>query len=110
MAALMLLDDPEQSARGFRPWLAGILLIATVMTRAIGVALPLAVLIVQGVRWRRTRQKPDHIVIGFAIAALLSLVAWEIFTGSGYAADWFRMVSGENPWIPVPLAPAWLSS
>jgi hypothetical protein len=106
MAALLLLDQRDQSEERSRRWLTGMLLIATVMTRAIGIALPLAVLLVSWVAWKRSRQKPDSVVVGLALTALLTAAIWEIYTGEGYVAGWLRMLGGENPWIAeAPRAP-----
>jgi hypothetical protein len=103
LGALWLLDGETRESPqrpGWKLWLAGLLLVATVMTRTIGVTLPLAVLLVQWMRWRRAREKPSLVLFGWAIVALAGGILWEVYTGQGYAAGWFRMVEGIDPWVP----------
>lgn len=112
MAALCLLDgfplrsngaDPGTEEAGPRPlhaWLGGILLVATALTRTIGIALALAVLLVQAIGWLRRRQRPRLVLTAFALASLASVVLWQAYSGTSYAGGWFRMFVLQDPWTP----------
>ena len=100
MAALWLLDRPPSvdATDDARPlsrrdtMLAGTFMIVTVLTRAVGLALVLAVLVAEGWRVVRRRGSANVLLAGFAAAAVVAVVLWEMVgSRSSYAADWFRM-------------------
>ena len=67
-------------------------MIVTVLTRAVGLALVLAVLVAEGWRVVRRRRSANLLLAGFAAAAVVAVVLWEmVVSRSSYAADWFRM-------------------
>ncbi len=109
MAALFLLDSkvaPDSPPPTAPPpgqwwtWIAGLLMVTAMMSRIIGVTLPLAILTVQGLAWWRFGRSPNRLLTGLALVSLGIIVGWEIYTGQGYAAGWLRMIEGSNPWIP----------
>jgi hypothetical protein len=112
MAALVLLSEPggqepqgdlfaRETRRGVgREWLAGVLLLLTVMTRTIGITLPLAVLLVEGRALAARRRRPRPVRVVTALLAIVSVGAWEVLAGRGYAAGWFRMFLLVDPWTP----------
>jgi hypothetical protein len=105
MAALVLLDETTRADRAMsrgtgREWLAGGLLLVTVLTRLIGVTLALAMLVVEAWRWARGA-RPRLSRVAFAVLAGVAVVAWESFGGSGYAGGWFRAFMVVDPWTPT---------
>lgn len=111
LAALYLLDGYPSRGNAsvpgaggvespLRTWLAGLLLLAAALTRTIGVALALAVLLVQAIAWLRERRQPRFVLTGFALAALASVPLWQAYSGRGYASGWFRMFVLRDPWTP----------
>lgn len=121
MAALLAIDTstPRFGARAAKPstnlrdsWplalLAGALLLATVMTRAIGIALALAVLLVEARSFLRKERSPRFLLGCLAIVALVAVVLWDGYTGWSYVTVLFRALFLNDPWLPgsqhLPLA------
>jgi hypothetical protein len=100
IAALVVLDRAD-TERGLLPeWLAGGLLLVVVMTRTIGLALPLAVLLVEGKAAADRHRRPSRPLVAFALLAICAVIGWEAYAGQGYAAGWFRMFLLVDPWTP----------
>lgn len=110
MAALLLLDGyPDRKGGadlGATPagpprlhiWLAGVLLVATLLTRTIGITLALAVLLFEGKALLSRRGGGRPMVIVLAVLALLAAVLWEVrVTRAGMSSN-FKMALLDDPW------------
>ncbi len=109
MAALVMLDvpatvSPDAVERSRVPrlqdWISGALLLAVVMTRTIGITLPLAVLLVEGKALADRRGRLRLWVVLTSLLAISAVFAWEAYARQGYAAGWLRMFLLVDPWTP----------
>jgi hypothetical protein len=102
--ALFVLDKGSD-ADGDLPlrsqWLAAVLLVAVAMTRTIGLTLAAAVLIAEGVELVRHRRPLRPVLVGGAIAALVSLALWEAWTTRFGASTKFEMFLLRDAWSPA---------
>jgi hypothetical protein len=83
-----------------RELLAGSLLLFAAMTRSIGAALALAVLVVEGISVARRQRRPRWVLVVFALLALTGIAFWDAYTGRRYAAGFFRMFVVIDQWAP----------
>lgn len=88
--------------RESRSWtlLAGSLLVATVMTRTIGIALALAVLLVEAKSLVDKRRSPNLLLGSLGVLALIAVVLWDGYTGWSYVTVLFRALFRNDPWLP----------
>lgn len=113
MAALLMLDEPARSdgpsdrraAGRPRPawpweWVSGALLLVVVMTRYIGITLPLAVLVVEGTAVVARRRRPRLLLVLMALLALSAAFAWGRHLRPDNAAGWFQTFVLVDPWTP----------
>lgn len=113
MAALLMLDEPARgdgtgdrgAAERSRPawlreWAPGALLLVVVMTRYIGITLPLAVLLVEGTAVARRRRRPRLLLALMALLALSAAFVWGRQLRPDNAAGWFQTFVLVDPWTP----------
>jgi hypothetical protein len=95
-------EDRDGKTR-LEEWAAGLLVVITALTRTIGLALPIAVLLVEGRALIGRRRKASGVLIGFALLALAAVAFWELHAqGRSYVGGWFRMFVVDDPWSPSP--------
>ncbi|MEO5510232.1 MAG: hypothetical protein ABIS27_06340 [Longimicrobiales bacterium] len=80
--------------------LAGSLMVAAVMTRTIGIALALAVLLVEAKSLVDKRRSPRLLLGSLAILALVAVVLWDAYTSWAYVGVLFRALFRNDPWLP----------
>jgi len=108
MAALWFVDRPPDAARGVGNQppssrrdtvLAGLMMVVTVLTRLIGLALVLAVCIRELWCVVRRQRPANRVLLVFAAASLAAIVLWDLAGAKEpYAANWFRMFVLQDVW------------
>jgi len=77
----------------------------TALTRTIGIALPIAILLVEARALASRRRAANGVLIAFSLVALAAVVLWDLrASGRSYLGGWFRMFVVDDPWSPAPTA------
>jgi glycosyltransferase involved in cell wall biosynthesis len=105
MAALLMLDEPAAGEEQGRPvrrraWAAGVLLPVVVLTRYVGMALPVAVLLVEGHARVTRRRAPRLPLVALALLALAAGFLWGLESRPDTAGGWYQTFLLVDPWMP----------
>jgi hypothetical protein len=100
--ALLVLDDKgsehRRSTSGARDIGAALLLIGVAMTRTVGLTLALSVILVEGASMLDRRRAPRLALVAGAIAALVAVGVWEVYTATWGTPTKFEMFLLRDPW------------